>query len=142
MALQTAQATIAAEQMAGQVGVQEGDFLHDHLGTGYDVALLFNIVHGFTPGQNTALLGSVVKALSPGGRVVVAEQVAGKAPGAVAPAIAQILGMSYFQLLGGRIYTYDEIARWLTAVGFTSIRRINLRKVPGNSLVVGYAPDR
>ena len=138
MALQTARATIAAEQMAGQVGVQEGDFLHDNLGTSYDVALLFNIVHGFTSEQNTALLCKVAQALNPGGLVVIAEQVAGKSPGAVAPAIAQILGISYFQLLGGRIYTYEEIAGWLTAAGFSKLGRKNLRKAPGNSLVMGY----
>jgi cyclopropane fatty-acyl-phospholipid synthase-like methyltransferase len=137
-ALQTARATIAAEQMAERVGVQEGNFLLDDLGTGYDVALLFNIVHGFTPEQNTALLCNVAKALNPGGLVVIAEQLAGKSPGVVAPAIAQILGMSYFQLLGGRIYTFDEIAGWLTAAGFGKLGRKNLRKAPGNSLIVGY----
>jgi len=137
-ALRAAQATIAAAGLGERVAGHVGDFLHDDLGNGYDVALLFNIVHGFTPEQNSELLRSVAAALQPGALVVVAEQVAGKAPGPTSHAIAQILGMSYFQLLGGRIYTFDEIAGWLTAAGFGNLRRTNLRKAPGNSLIMGF----
>jgi len=64
--------------------------------------------------------------------------VAGKAPGVVAPAIAKLLGMSYFQLLGGRIYPLEEIAGWLTTEGFSNLQRKNLRKAPGNSLIMAY----
>lgn len=38
------QATIAAEGMGGRVSVQAGDLWIDDFGSGYDVALLFNII--------------------------------------------------------------------------------------------------
>jgi SAM-dependent methyltransferase len=135
-ALQAAQASIAATNIGDRVAVQEGDFRTDAFPAGYDVALLFNIVHGFSAEQNTALLRKVADALNPGGLVVIAEQLAGKAPGPASKAIAQVLGLSYFHLLGGQIYAFDDIAGWLGVAGFTNPRRINLLKAPGNSLVL------
>ncbi len=135
-ALKAARECIAAAHMGERIAVQEGDFLHDTLPTGYDVALIFNIVHGFSPEQNTDLLRKVAAALNPGGLVVIAEQLAGKAPGPMLQAAAQILGLAYFHLLDGQIYAFDDIAGWLGAAGFANPRRINLLKAPGNSLVL------
>ena len=134
-ALRSAQASVAAEKMADRVALQEGDFLADDLGTGYDVVLVFNIVHGFSPEQNTELLRKVARALNPGGMVVIAEQLAGRSGGAAARAAAQLLGLSYFHLLGGRLYSFKELAGWLTAAGFANPRRVNLLRAPGSSLV-------
>lgn len=135
-ALQAARANIDAAKLHDRMRVQAGDFLHDQLGSGYDVALLFNIMHGFLPEQNITLLRNVAGALNAGGLVIIAEQVAGKAPGPTSAALARMLGLSYFHLLGGQIFTYDEIVRWLTVAGFTNPRRISLLKSPGNSLML------
>ncbi len=80
-ALEAARAGIAEAHLAERVTTQAGNFLEDGLGSGYDVALLFNIVHGLTPEQNTALLRRAASALNPRGIVVVAEQVSSRAPG-------------------------------------------------------------
>ncbi len=136
-ALEAARRTIAAEGMQDRVGVREGDFLEDELPSGNDVVLLFNIVHGFAPEQNAALLHKVAAALEPGGVIVVAEQVAGKAPGPASKAFSGALGLSYFHLLGGRIFSYEEISGWLGAAGFGEMRRVNLLRAPGNSLILG-----
>jgi len=135
-ALKAARANIDAASLQDRICVREGDFLRDELGSGYDVALLFNIVHGFSPEQNVALLRKVAAALNGGGVIVIAEQVAGEAPGPTADALTRMLGLSYFHLLGGQIFSYDEIVRWLTIAGFTHARRSNLLKAPGNSLIV------
>ncbi len=101
------------------------------------VLLLFNIVHGFTPEQNTALLRRAARALNPGGIVVVAEQVSSRAPGPASGAVAQLLGVGYHHLVGGRIYAQADITGWLNAAGFGRVRRIDLLKTPGNSQFVG-----
>lgn len=128
--------TVEAEDMNARVSTQEGDLLQDDLGTGYDVALLFNIVHGFRPDQNRLLLGKVAAALNPGGQLIIMEQFAGRAPTPLAEAVAQILGLSFYHLLGGQIYPYAEVAGWLTETGFPAPRRVDLRQAPGSSLVV------
>ena len=136
-ALEVARETIAAEQMNDRVSMQEGDFWVDDLGTGYHVALLFNIVHGHLPDKNAELLRKVAGALNPGGLIVILDQLVGKAPGGAAKASVRLTALNLFNAVGGQTYEFQEIARWLTAAGFTSPRRINLFRSPGNSLVLG-----
>ncbi|HLG16187.1 MAG TPA: methyltransferase [Blastocatellia bacterium] len=133
-ALEVARGVIAAEGMAGRVAVREGDLLMDDLGTGYDVALLFNVIHIYSADENTALLRKVSGALNQGGLIVIMEQIAGKVFGSTARALARLQGLSFFNDLGGQTYTFEEISSWLTKAGFTNPRRISLRKTPGLGL--------
>jgi SAM-dependent methyltransferase len=137
-ALEAARGLIAAEPLGGRLTVQAGDFLNDSLGSGYDAVLLFNIVHGFTAEQNTALLGKVAAALNPGGTVVVAEQVESHTAKGVPAALSALLGLGYYHLLGGRLYEQAEIAGWLTAAGFGKVKRTNLLRTPGTTLIAGW----
>ncbi len=141
-ALKAARENVAAEGLEDRIELREGDFLTQGLPTGYDVALLFNIVHGFEAEQNAALLQNVAVALGPGGLVALVEQVTGKAPSPTSRAFAQLLGLSYFHLLGGRIFSFEEIAGWLTAAGFENPRKINLLRAPGNTLILGTKASR
>lgn len=136
-ALEVAQETIAAEDMDGRVTVQEGDFWTDDLGSGYDVALLFNIIHMYLPDQNTELLRKVAGALNAGGLIVIMDQIAGKVSGPTAKAVARLQGLNLFNEVNGQTYATDEIAGWLMAAGFTNPRGISLLKLPGFGLVVG-----
>jgi SAM-dependent methyltransferase len=136
-ALNTARANVAAAGLAERVTLQAGDFLADTLGEGYDVALLFNIVHGFSDEQDRALVKRAAQALRPGGRLVLAEQLAGGPPGGAAHAIQQILGLSYFHLLEGQLYSFEAVANWMHAAGLASVRRVDSPRLPGTSLVLG-----
>jgi hypothetical protein len=108
-----------------------------NLGNGYDVALLFNIIHGNLPTRNTELLQKVASALNPGGVVVILDQLTGKVFGETSRAFAALMGLNLFNLAGGQTYGFEEIAGWLTSAGFTNPRRLRLLRSPGNSLVLG-----
>ncbi len=136
-ALEVAREVIAAEEMGDRVSVQEGDFWVDNLGNGYNVALLFNIVHAYLPDKNTELLRKVANALHPGGLIVILDQLTGKALGPTAKAMSRLQGLNLFNAAGGQGYAFEEIAGWLTNAGFINPRRINLLKSPGNGLVLG-----
>ena len=82
------------------------------------------------------------RALRPGGRLVLAEQLAGGPPGGAAHAIQQILGLSYFHLLEGQLYPYEAVMSWMTAAGLSSVRRVDSPLLPGTSLVLGSRSDR
>src|SRR5258708_2379270 len=56
-ALETARVNIEATNMGERVTLQEGNFLEADYGSGYDMAFLFNIIHGLTPELNKSLLG-------------------------------------------------------------------------------------
>ena len=141
-ALEAARETIATEKMGDRVSVKEGDFSIDDIGSGYDVALLFNIIHGCLPDKNTELLHKVAGALNPGGLIIILDQIAGRVSGPAARALARLTGLTLFNEAGGQTYAFDEIARWLTKVGFTNPCRINLPKTPGFGLVLGTKTGR
>jgi len=136
-AMDVARETIAAEDMGHCVSARDGDFWMDDLGTGYDVALLFNIIHANLPDKNVELLRKVARALSPGGLVVILDQLTGKVSTGTARAVAALMSLNLFNLAGGQAYTFEEIAGWLRSAGFAEPRRIGLPKAPGMSLVLG-----
>ncbi|SRR6266498_204220 len=136
-ALELARETIAAEGMGARVTTQEGDFWINDVGAGYDVVLLFNVIHAYLPDKNIELLRKLFGALNAGGLVVILEQIASKVFGSTAKAIARLQALNYFNDLEAQTYEFKEIAGWLTKVGFTNIRRSDLRKTPGFSLILG-----
>jgi precorrin-6B methylase 2 len=136
-ALEVARGTIGADGMGDRVRVQKGDFWKDDIGTGSDVALLFNVIHIYSPERNTELLRKVAGALNQEGLIVIMEQIASTVSGSTAKALARLQGLNFFNDLGAKTYGFDEIAGWLTKAGFTNPKRINQRKTPGFSLVLG-----
>jgi len=66
---------IAQEGLSERVLVQEGDFHHDSLGGGYDLALLFGVLNGEQPEQRLPLLQKASAALASGGLLVLRDRV-------------------------------------------------------------------
>ncbi len=136
-ALEVAREAIAAEDMLGRVVVQPGNVWQDDFGGGYDVVLLFNLIHAFSPDENIELLHKISSALNPGGLIVILEQLQGKAIGSTAMTLARLQALNFFNDLDAQTYKFDEIACWLTEAGFIHPRQVNLPKIPGFGLVLG-----
>jgi len=134
-ALAMGRSNIANAGLGERVKTQEGNFLVDELGTGYDLILLFNIVHGFTAEQNMAILHKIKTALNPGGKVVILDQIAERIPLPMLNAVGHLFSLSFFLMVGGQLYTYAEMQRWLTATGFVKIKRPRIVKA-GSPLVI------
>jgi hypothetical protein len=128
---------ISQAGLSERIQVKAGNFLSDDLGSGYDAALLFTIRHGLTPVQNTDLLRKVTKALNVGGMAIILEQFGTDMWMPMSRAGNNILGLSYYHLLGGQVYSYEQVESWYKAAGYRDIKRFQLRSVPGNSLVMG-----
>ena len=135
LSLEYAKETIASEKMGGRISTRPGNFMVDDLGGGYDLVLLFNIVHGLLPEANRELTSRVAKALKPGGLVVVFDQLVGGEFGSITKASNRFWGLVYLTLLGGQVYSAEEVKGWLTASGFGSIRRVSVR-LAGSSLLI------
>lgn len=138
-ALVTGRENIRIQGMQDRVSVEKGNFITDDLGKGYDVALVFNIVHGLHVDQNITLFRKVAQALNPGGMIIIAEQLPDSSMLPIFKPITQILSASYFHLLGGQIYTYSEITNWLVQTGFHDPHRTNLMRA-GSSLISATKP--
>lgn len=136
-ALESARINIADATLQERIHTQAGDFMADPWPTGQDVVLLFNVVHGLRADENQELIHKAAAALNPGGTVILMEQLAGGGVGPASRAVTRLLGLNYYHLLGGQIYTYAEVAGWFEQAGFSGLRRVDLRKSPGVTLLIG-----
>jgi precorrin-6B methylase 2 len=136
-ALEAAKTTIAVENMQNKVSLQEGDLWADELGNGYDVALVFNMVHMYSPEKNSELIQRVAATLESGGLLVIMEQIATMGRGSAAKAIARLQGLQLFNSVMGQTYSREEIENWLTNARFHQIQTSLLRRAPSSGLIVG-----
>lgn len=127
-ALEPARENIAAAGMTDRIEMRAADIAKDDLGEGYDIALLFSIVHGFSREQNLSLLRNVARALNPGGLVAILENDPTIALGPVSRAFAGILELTYVAGLGGQMHSPEDIRHWLEETGFRDVKRTRLRR--------------
>jgi SAM-dependent methyltransferase len=132
-ALESARRTIARENMAARITTIEGDLRSSDFAGGYDVVLLFNVLHGFPPDANVALLRRIA-ASNGKATILIVDQTPTRGGGA-AQALARLQALNFFNDLGARTYTVDEICGWLTGAGFADFRRQSLRSIPGFTLL-------
>lgn len=137
----SARSSIENEGMSERIQFVGGDFTRDDLGDGYDVALLFRMLHYSTAEQNAELFKKVGQAVRPGGEVVVLDRFAdAPAYGPVFANLATMLDLNYYLTLGGRLYSTAEVQAWLRAAGVHRSRVQKLRSVPWPLVVVGEMP--
>jgi hypothetical protein len=142
VALAAGRQNIEAAGMSDRFTFQAGNFLTDGLGTGYDVVLLFKIVHGFLPDENSTLLHKAFDALQPGGHLVILENLAGELPAGDHSLIGMIHAMqklNFFHLLGGQTYTLADVKGWLAAAGFVNPTSFALTSSP-DSVIIAQKP--
>lgn len=135
-AVGTANAHGPVAALAERVSLRTADITRDELGGPYDVVLLFQLLHYFPAERNAELLARVHDALTPGGRVVIFDQLAGTAPTPLAAAFFSLLALTYRVGLGGDLYRYDDFAGWLGDAGFRDVRKRRILTAPGNFLVM------
>src|SRR5690349_16518887 len=129
--------------MENQIFIQPGNYvLQDGNCFGkpseYDQALLFNIIHAHSSEENIALLHKVAQSLKPGGQVIILEALAGnKASGPTTKSFSKFFNLTFLVTLGANSYSYEEVSRWLKETSFRRVERMELRKTPGVSLVIG-----
>ncbi|MCB9450469.1 MAG: methyltransferase domain-containing protein [Anaerolineaceae bacterium] len=127
-ALVTGHRAVEQAELSDRIHTLRGDFMTGELPGGFDIALVFNIVHGLSPAGNVDLFRKVKATLNPGGQMVVLEQVHGISPLPLTDAASHILSLAYYHLVGGQVYTADEIQDWLVQAGFSTFQRKSILK--------------
>lgn len=123
--LKIAQRHIAEAGLQNRVITKTGDLTTDSFGEGFDLVLLSQILHSFSPEENTDVLRRAYAALVPGGRIVIQEFLLD--PEKTSPrwpvffSINMLVGTQ-----GGAAYTEEEVGTWLTAVGFKGAKHVPL----------------
>jgi SAM-dependent methyltransferase len=139
-ALDAARDMIAREHIEDRVSLREGNFLTHDIGSGYDVALLFNVVHYHLPDKNKELLAKVARSLNAAGVLVVMDQMPGRVFGPTVKALFRLQALHLFNAVSGQTYAADEIAGWLQDAGLVRPRRIELRTAMGHTVVTATKP--
>ncbi len=130
-----AQTSMFARQagVADRVRLLAGNFLEEPLPPEQDVVLMFNIVHGLSEAENRVLFARVFRALRPGGKVYVLDQMRDGRSGvsALARFIPLMVGLNLLNETGGTVYSVSEVKAWCQG---RRVREIRL-KVPGVTLM-------
>jgi demethylspheroidene O-methyltransferase len=113
---------LSASGLAHRVEVVGGSFLSDPIPAGRDVVTLVRVLHDHDDGPAVALLSAIRRSLSPGGRLVIAEPMAGT-PGAEASGDAYF-GFYLLAMRQGRPRRFAEIAAMARSAGFDTVREI------------------
>lgn len=135
-----------AEQTVNRFSMQEridfhaGDFQHDPLPSGYDVAWLSHVLHGEGEEGCANMLQKTAAALEPGGLLLIQEFVLDDSrDGPVFPAL-----FSLNMLLGtpdGQAYSEQEIGLLLRQAGLEKIRRLPIDLPNGAGIICGQRPE-
>lgn len=112
---------LESEGFLDRVELIAGDFYHDALPGGCDLALLSAIIHQNSPGQNLELYRKIFQSLDPGGMLVIRDHIMDDSrtqpPEGALFAINMLVNTP-----GGDTYTLEEITRDLEAAGFANVR--------------------
>ncbi|MCT2582856.1 SAM-dependent methyltransferase [Actinophytocola gossypii] len=131
-------AAVEAAGLTDRVTMRAGDYTREPLGTGHDLVLLFNVLHGHTEANNRALLARVAEALRPGGTVAILENSTDVPPeeGRAGVAFLHTFSLNLFHGQGGQVYPAARIGGWLTDAGFRAPTTTRLRESPGQHLIL------
>lgn len=124
---------MAGTDLGGRLRFQSADVTRDVLGAGYDIVLIFQILHHFPADQARALLRRAVDALRPGGLIAVLEPVqAGRAD-----QLGAVLHLHYLLTSRGEVLTRAALRRRVREAGCARVRSRPLRSLPGLQIVIG-----
>lgn len=113
---------IRQQGLTDRLCVEQGDLFTHPLPTGFDVALLANVLHDFHEKENIRLLRRVQKALRPGGKIFIVEYFLN--PAGTRPAEAAIFSLLMYAFTDtGRCYAWKDVEGWLETAGFSRCRR-------------------
>ena len=131
-----------AKKVARREGVKgirfiAGDFHVDSIGSGYDLILLSQIFHAYSPEENIALLLKCKKALNRGGRVAIQEfpinEMRTAPPHSALFSVNMLVGTER-----GRCYSPAEMKQWIAETGFKNIK---IKDLPETVLIMGEKKD-
>lgn len=133
--LETARQKLEGQPYGARITLQKGDMWEVNWGEGFDMILLFNVLHQYDVETNVKLLQKAKRALKPGGKVAVLDQMTGKIPGTAVNAFIRLIALQYYIFADGRVFSREEMTAVCSRAGFTGIQFHNLPKLPGNTLL-------
>jgi demethylspheroidene O-methyltransferase len=132
-----AERNFEAAGLAGRARAYGGDFAADALPMGADLITLVRVLHDHDDAKAQAILAAVHRALPAGGKLLLAEPMAGTS--GAEPIGAAYFGFYLLAMGSGRARPLGEISAMLTEAGFSRVTPIATRQPMLTSLIVAEA---
>ncbi len=112
---------LLSDDLLKRVELIAGDFYHDDLPGGCDLALLSAIIHQNSPEQNLGLYRKAYRALNPGGMLLIRDHIMDESR--TRPSEGAMFAINMLvNTTGGDTYTFQEVEQGLKEAGFTDVR--------------------
>ena len=135
-AMESASAIAKRYDTTGRVSYKAGNALEDDLGSEqYDLVMINNVVHHFTPEQNNALAQKVARALKPGGIFIIGEFIRAEKPGE-GGVIASASGLYFSVISASGNWSADEIESWQKNAGLKPEKPVKTMTIPGWKMII------
>lgn len=126
--------------MGDRIRYRAGDVLTEDLGfERYDVVFMANLVHHFDEAMNRDLVRRIVRALRPGGVLVIGDVMRSRSP-KDAGQIGALADLYFAVTSEAGTWSFDEIACWQRDEGLVPHRPIRLFTAPGGGLQAATKP--
>jgi hypothetical protein len=107
---------LADSPVAGRTEVVAADLLTDPLPAGHDVILLANVAHYYPPDTNRTLFARIRYAAEPGAKLLLVDFWTD--PTHTQPLMAALMAGEFLTLVGGDVYSAEEVGGWLAETGW------------------------
>jgi 2-polyprenyl-3-methyl-5-hydroxy-6-metoxy-1,4-benzoquinol methylase len=137
-AIDRASAIAAEHNMQDRVQYKAGNALTDDLGDNqYDLVMINNVVHHFTPEENIVLAKKVSKALRPGGIYAIGEFIRLEKPGE-GGVVGATAGLYFSMTSSSGTWSEPEMRSWQTGAGLKISKPISPMTLPGWKVLPAY----
>ena len=135
-AMESASAIAKRYDTTGRVSYKAGNALEDDLGSEqYDLVMINNVVHHFTPEQNNTLAQKIARALKPGGIFIIGEFIRAEKPGE-GGVIASASGLYFSVISASGNWSADEIESWQKNAGLKPEKPVTTMTIPGWKMII------
>ncbi|HET9747182.1 MAG TPA: class I SAM-dependent methyltransferase [Chitinophagaceae bacterium] len=135
-AVQAASAIAKRYDTTGRVNYAEGNALNDDLGSEkYDLVMINNVVHHFTPEQNRVLAKKIAAALKPGGIYAIGEFIRAEKPGE-GGVIASATGLYFSVISASGNWSAGEMESWQKDAGLRPGKTLTVVSLPGWKMTI------
>ena len=132
----TALNNIMASSVSDRVTFHAGDFVHDAIGSGYDIILMFNIIRIFNSDELESLFRKVYDSLNSGGMVIVMDHLGHISRSDLMRASAFLILLELYNSTKGHTHKAGDVISLLLKNGFSKIGEYRLKRSPGLGLVI------
>jgi len=124
--------------LADRVRFREGDLRSAEWGTGFDIVLIFNVLHVLPPDDAAAAVARAFDALVPGGTLVVLDGAHRGHRGDI-DAVGGGSELLFYAINGTRAYSEAQMLAWVRESGFERVGSTRLLAMP-EALITGRRP--